>query len=164
MTKINYPALIMDGEREMIELGIPMKIHGFKYLSDALDFCLHQEELLTILTKGLYEKIADRNNVTSGSVETGIRRAIEAAWNDPSGRMKKYLPEHSGGVYTEKPTNGEFISLLVWNRKKKYHLPEYGFINGIHSSPSSFVAQDETCYTSDREEEENDHKSRDSED
>ncbi len=94
-------------------LGIPAHIKGYQYTREAVILSISDDNMLTYITKCLYPTIAKAHNTTSSSVERAIRHAICVAWE--RGNLKKLGEFYGYGFSSEqtRPTNSEFISLLV---------------------------------------------------
>ncbi|WP_173328217.1 sporulation initiation factor Spo0A C-terminal domain-containing protein [Eubacterium pyruvativorans] len=129
MTEEEETMLQLRTERLLLRLGIPMNLNGFKYLCRC---CVHtalDPTILQRITKTVYPIVADEFNVTVGSVEIAIRRAIDAAWNEQAGIFRQRYSDLSLGHCWKKPKNTEFISVVAW--RLRYELPgrtEYGDI------------------------------------
>lgn len=111
--KMNQSQSIKEQATALIhELGIPAHLVGHKYVREAI-IAVNDQRVLTAVTKVLYPKVADAFGSTPSRVERGIRHAIEVAWDrgnlDSIHRMFKYTVSIDRG----KPTNAEFIALLV---------------------------------------------------
>lgn len=97
----------------LLTLGMPPHLQGFQFMRDAVLLALEKPERLSALTKGLYPLIAQRCETSVLSVERSIRHAIEVTWS--RGRIEAMDTIFGRRVCNlrEKPTNGEFISLLT---------------------------------------------------
>ncbi|HOP66078.1 MAG TPA: sporulation transcription factor Spo0A, partial [Bacilli bacterium] len=94
-------------------LGIPSHIKGYKYLKEAI-FMVYEDYLLaTNVMKGLYQKIANKNNTTVLRVERAMRHAIEIGWNRGDYNLIEELFGNSIDFNKSKPTNLEFITTIV---------------------------------------------------
>lgn len=99
--------------------GIPRHIKGFEYLRSAiLSFFDEKEfgryEFLSIsMTKDLYPMIAKKYQTTSSRVERAIRHAIEVAWDRGDTELLNQLFGYSIDPRRGKPTNSEFVALIV---------------------------------------------------
>ncbi len=67
-------------EETLLRIGVPAGIHGFRYITDAIKL-LDDPEWKNIKTIALYEKVANMNNATAGSVERAIRHALMTTRN-----------------------------------------------------------------------------------
>lgn len=97
----------------MLELGVPRRLDGFNYISQAVLLALAEPYLLNNFSKYLYPAVARRYNTTKGCVERSIRHAIEAAWaHIPLDVLQR---EFGNTIDSErgKPTNAEFIARLA---------------------------------------------------
>lgn len=95
------------------ELGVPAHIKGYQYLRDAIIMSYNDSEMLESITKILYPAIAKKNATTPSRVERAIRHAIEVAWTrgkiDTIDSIFSYTINKCKG----KPTNSEFVALIV---------------------------------------------------
>ncbi|MCI8383872.1 MAG: sporulation transcription factor Spo0A [Clostridia bacterium] len=93
--------------------GISAHIKGYHYIREAVMLCLKEPDYLGSITKWLYPEIAQRYDTTPSRVERAIRHAIERAWNvgniEELNEVFQYTIEPNKG----KPTNAQFISVLV---------------------------------------------------
>jgi two-component system response regulator (stage 0 sporulation protein A) len=96
-----------------LTLGIPAHIKGYQYLREAIHMVLDNHDVINRITKELYPGIARRYGTTSSKVERAMRHAIEVAWN--RGRLDTTNQLLGVNLFNErdKPTNGEFISLIA---------------------------------------------------
>ena len=74
---------------------------------------LDDHNVINRITKELYPGIAKRYGTSSSKVERAMRHAIEVAWN--RGRLDTTNQLLGVNLFNErdKPTNGEFISLIA---------------------------------------------------
>lgn len=87
-------------------IGVPVRMVGYKYLRDAIILAVDDTESLMSVTKNIYPEIAMKHGTSSGNVERNIRYVIESTWS----RRADSIPENDlfkGAV--KKPTNSEFI-------------------------------------------------------
>ncbi|MED4454877.1 sporulation initiation factor Spo0A C-terminal domain-containing protein [Metabacillus fastidiosus] len=97
----------------LFKLGIPNHIKGFRYLTDALLLTYEDSLLLSAITKELYPYIAKKYNTTASRVERAIRHAIEIGWNRGNKEDISSILGYPITNTTLKPTNSEYINLLV---------------------------------------------------
>jgi two-component system response regulator (stage 0 sporulation protein A) len=97
----------------LVNSGIPSHSKGFQYLAEAIDMVLREPELIFSLTKRLYPSLGERHQASANAVERSIRNAIDTAWRN--GRLENINRIFNSVIVTAnyKPTNGEFISLIV---------------------------------------------------
>lgn len=95
------------------EIGVPAHIKGYMYLREAITMVVNDMELLSAVTKELYQSIAKKYNTTASRVERAIRHAIEVAWGrgqvDAINKLFGYTVHNEKG----KPTNSEFIAIIA---------------------------------------------------
>lgn len=110
----------------LLEVGIPAHLKGFHYLREGIIMIHRNSSLLASITKDVYPGIATKYNTTSSRVERAIRHAIEVAWI--RGRMDSINKIFSQKLYDDsnKPTNGEFISMIADKLKYITKPPVFG--------------------------------------
>lgn len=97
---------VMISER-LMEIGIPVRLKGYRYMLTAIEKVVNDESLLEGVTKILYPDVAKIHNSTPQRVEKAIRHAIEVAWDrDVDENIKKDF-NYFG---KRRPTNSEFIA------------------------------------------------------
>ena len=96
-----------------LTIGIPAHIKGYQYLREAVRMVIDDRDIINRITKELYPGIAKRYGTSSSKVERAMRHAIEVAWN--RGRLDVTNQLLGVTLFNErdKPTNGEFISLIA---------------------------------------------------
>ena len=100
---------IQDTARQMLlELGIPAKLVGYRFLCYALHSYAQNSEQK--LTKELYPAIAKHFGYPgSRGVECSIRCAISHGWKGgPREVWNRYFPYHE-----KQPTNSDFIATMA---------------------------------------------------
>ena len=98
-------------------IGVQPDVRGWRYIVDAVQMVVEDEELLHHLTKELYPAIARKNGTTWQRVERCIRNAIETAWTQGSTEAQQHYFGSIIGPEKGKPTNGAFIGgLAQWAR------------------------------------------------
>ena len=95
------------------EIGIPAHIKGYQYLRDAITMSVNDKEILNAITKQLYPAIAKKFDTTPSRVERAIRHAIEVAWSRGKMDTINELFGYTVSTGKGKPTNSEFIALIV---------------------------------------------------
>lgn len=95
----------------LLLLGISIKLHGFKYLREAVYLMIQDPD--QSITKELYPGVAQICGCESAQVERSIRGAIQDAWShrDPSVWLLYFQPDGHG--IQSRPTNAIFISRLA---------------------------------------------------
>lgn len=95
------------------EIGIPAHIKGYQYLRDSIVLSVSDKEMLGAVTKILYPAIAKKRQTTPSRVERAIRHAIEVAWSRGKLETINELFGYTVSTGKGKPTNSEFIALIV---------------------------------------------------
>lgn len=96
----------------LLELGVPERVYGYRYLQVALREVVKDPELAFLITKVLYPMIAKECDTTKSRAERAIRHAIETGWDrcDYDTQVKYFgstVNPNKG-----KPTNSEFIARI----------------------------------------------------
>lgn len=90
-------------------LGVPVRMVGYKYLRDAILIAVDDTDSLMSVTKNIYPEIALKHGTSSGNVERNIRYVIESTWTRHCDcRSDNVMSDLFKGI-TKKPTNSEFI-------------------------------------------------------
>lgn len=106
---------------EMIHrLGVPAHIKGYHYLRCAIMQSLEDPEMLESVTKLMYPTVAKEYDTTPSRVERAIRHAIEIAWDRGDVEILNSFFGYTVNTGKGKPTNSEFIALIVDKIKLKY--------------------------------------------
>ena len=97
----------------LFTIGITAHIKGFTYLREAIRIAISDQKIVNQITKRLYPEIAERHATSPRKVERAIRHAIQVGWD--RGRLEKVNEIFGLRAIDsrDKPTNGEFISLLA---------------------------------------------------
>ena len=95
------------------EIGIPMHVHGYHYLTQAVHLMLSLPQDTVNLSHQLYPCIAQHFHTTSSCVERSIRDAINMAWQRGNLTAADGIFGRSQNLTHDKPTNGEMIALLT---------------------------------------------------
>lgn len=95
------------------QIGMPRNIKGFSYIRKAILIAIQNPGILEYFTKDLYPSIARSYDTTSSRAERAIRHAIEVAWDRGNVAALDSLFGYPVSSRKSKPTNSEFISLLV---------------------------------------------------
>ena len=112
---INYKKLSTFEEiAEILKtLGVAPDKNGFHYLRKAIYECYQNPKLLTSVTKDVYPLVGKTFDKTPNCVERSIRSAIETGWDRSDYEYTEKLFLNCIDFYRSKPTNGEFISIIV---------------------------------------------------
>ncbi|WP_407926445.1 sporulation initiation factor Spo0A C-terminal domain-containing protein [Aquibacillus kalidii] len=95
------------------DVGVPAHIKGFKYMKEAVKIIYYDNEVLGEMTKGLYPFLANKFDTTASRVERAIRHSIEVAWSRGNMEHLSNLFGYPISISRAKPTNSEFLGLLV---------------------------------------------------
>lgn len=105
---------IYDKVAEILKkLGIAPDKNGFHYLRKAIYECYMNPSLLTSITKEIYPMLATSFNKKESCIERSIRSAIETGWDRGNYEYSNELFSNCVDYYKTKPTNGEFIAIIV---------------------------------------------------
>lgn len=93
------------------KLGATSKYKGYYYVVDAVEMAQKIYERPVKVTKDIYPVIARKYKSTpSNNVEHNIRTLVNLCWMN----HKDTLEEMAGCTMADKPTNSEFIDILVY--------------------------------------------------
>jgi two-component system response regulator (stage 0 sporulation protein A) len=114
--KYNFQKIsIYDKVAEILKkLGIAPDKNGFHYLRKAIYECYLEPNLLTSITKEIYPMLAESFSKKESCIERSIRSAIETGWDRGNYEYSSELFKNCVDYYYKtKPTNGEFIAIIV---------------------------------------------------
>ena len=122
LTAVRQPAPDMEVVvTEMIhQLGVPAHIKGYHYLRNAIMHSIKDPEMLESVTKLMYPTVAKEYGTTPSRVERAIRHAIEIAWDRGDVDTLNSFFGYTVNTGKGKPTNSEFIALIVDKIKLRY--------------------------------------------
>ena len=92
------------------KLGATSKYKGYYYVADAVEMAQGIHERPVKVTKDIYPIIAIKYKSTPSNVEHNIRTLVNLCWMN----HKDTLQEIAGCTMSDKPTNSEFIDILVY--------------------------------------------------
>lgn len=92
------------------KLGATSKYKGYYYVVDAVEMAQKIYERPVKVTKDIYPVIARKYKSTPFIVEHNIRTLVNLCWMN----HKDTLEEMAGCTMADKPTNSEFIDILVY--------------------------------------------------
>ncbi len=95
------------------KLGIAPDKNGFHYLRKAIYECYMHPNLLTSITKEIYPMLSTTFDKKESCIERSIRSAIETGWDRGDYEYSSTLFSNCVDYYKTKPTNGEFIAIVV---------------------------------------------------
>ncbi len=114
--KYNFQKIsVYDKVAEILKkLGIAPDKNGFHYLRKAIYECYREPSLLTSITKEIYPMLAESFCKKESCIERSIRSAIETGWDRGNYEYSNELFRNCVDYYYKtKPTNGEFIAIIV---------------------------------------------------
>lgn len=100
----------IDAERLLRSLGASGRLVGFKFMVFIVEKLLENPNEWQWLTKGVYLDTGKHFNVSSYSVERGIRGLVNSCWKREDHETLNYV---AGVTLERRPTNAEFIDMLV---------------------------------------------------
>ncbi|MEF9962209.1 MAG: sporulation transcription factor Spo0A [Erysipelotrichaceae bacterium] len=104
------------------EIGVPANLKGYAYLRTAILETFFDDRYLSQVTKILYPDIALKYQSTATCVERSIRHAIELAWGRGRVSFIDDIFAYTIDANKAKPTNSEFIAMIVDYIKTDYKL------------------------------------------
>ena len=111
----NLKKISLYGEIAVVlkRLGIAPDINGFHYLRKAIYECYLNPNLLSSITKDIYPMLSTTFDKNESCIERSIRFAIESGWTRGDYEYSSNLFRSCVGYNTAKPTNSEFIAIIV---------------------------------------------------
>ena len=97
----------------LTELGMPMKIRGFKYNVSAIALAVADPDITDAVISRLYPEVAKIHNTTPSKVERSMRHAIEVAWSRCDLDVTYRHFGNSVNPNKGKPTNSEFVARMA---------------------------------------------------
>lgn len=106
-------------------LGTPAKLKGHNLIRTAIVIVYYNEEYIDNITNKLYPEVARKYKIKIANVEYNMRSAIGATWN--RGEIDNIVEIFGNTVSYEKskPTNSEFIAMIVDYLRRKYYWDNY---------------------------------------
>ena len=102
-------------------MGIASSLKGFYYIKSAITKKYwNHEKYIGKTTTSLYPEVAQEYKTTGSRVERSIRHAVEISFSRGNIDLLNKIFGCSISVYKDKPTNSEFISLVVDYLKINY--------------------------------------------
>lgn len=93
-------------------VGVPAKVHGWRYLIKAADIMIRDEDAAFAMTKQVYMRVADNYGISHKQVENAMRIAIEHAWK--MGRCDRHeLIFGYSRLDGKRPSNSEFLIRII---------------------------------------------------
>lgn len=95
------------------KMGVPQHLHGWDYISYAIELIQEDREMMYCVTKWLYPAIAKKYGTTATRVERGIRNAVEASMYNIKPELFEEVFGNSVPSKKDKPCNRHYIAALV---------------------------------------------------
>lgn len=90
-------------------LGVTANYVGFSHIGDAVQLCMHSPQRLQLVTKQVYQEVAQRRGTTWKAVERNIRRAGRLIWEG----NRPLLEELAGRPLPQKPCSAQLLAILT---------------------------------------------------
>lgn len=94
-------------------LGIPSHVRGYQYIREGILLIYESDKIVTLVTKEVYPRIANKYSTTSTRVERAIRHAIEISWVRGDLKLMEKMFGNSIDFERAKPTNSEFLTTIA---------------------------------------------------
>lgn len=101
----------------LIELGIPLRLSGHRYLCTAVNiyYSIDRQTTRRIkITKDIYPEVANQYGTTSQCVERSIRHAVGICFTRGDLNLIDKMFGFTINETKGKPTNGEFIATVAY--------------------------------------------------
>lgn len=104
---------IISGVYDILKnLGVPVRVHGYRYILEAIFILLENEEASYSLVREVYRPIACRHRMSHKNIESAIRTAIRVTWDNGNHDLQKAIFGYSRQNH-ERPCNSEFLLRIV---------------------------------------------------
>lgn len=94
-------------------MGMRHRLKGYKYNMEAIRLLQEEPNSYKSITKELYPEIAKRFGTTPSRVERAIRHSIENVFQKGNIEIIHYFFRGGGDIRKGKPTNSEFLYVIV---------------------------------------------------
>jgi two-component system response regulator (stage 0 sporulation protein A) len=94
------------------QLGIGKNYSGYDYILRSIELIMHNEDVLTNVTKILYIDVAKEYHTSQTCVERNIRKVIEVIWKHSDENSLQIERIFGKKHLCRKPSNKEFLELL----------------------------------------------------
>lgn len=105
--------------RLLINSGIPVHTFGYKYFQCAISCLLEQNSDVFAITKMIYPYIAEKYGTSTACVDKAMRHSINLAHRDSHQVLSQFLSLMNYHDSNSKPTNSEYLSLLLERIKQE---------------------------------------------
>ncbi len=100
----------MDAQQLLRSLGITGNLKGFHYAAYMIERIAQDPTQATLVTKCLYPDTAKHFGTTAGSVERGLRTAVQIFWERGD---RELLERLSGTKLQYRPSNSVFLDMAA---------------------------------------------------
>ena len=90
--------------------GATSKYKGYYFVAEAVRITMEFQEQPLKITKDIYPNLAKKFKSTPTNVEHDIRTVVNVCWTN----HKEVMEEIAGYPLTYKPTNSEFLDMIVY--------------------------------------------------
>lgn len=104
----------------LIDSGIPVHTLGYKYFYFALQHLLKQDNDVFSITKSIYPLVASSFKTSSANVDKAMRHSLSLAFNQNNDSLKTFLEAMNYKDPNKKPSNSEYINLILEKIKHSY--------------------------------------------
>ena len=111
-TRMTNENLDLEISQILHNLGIPSHIRGYKYIREGVMY-IYNNDNVSLITKDIYPRIAEKFCTTPSRVERAIRHAIEVSWIRGDLALMEDLFGFSVSCDKAKPTNSEFLTTIA---------------------------------------------------
>lgn len=111
--------------KELIESGLPVHTLGYKYFESALIHLLCENCDIFSVTKSVYPYIASKFYTSSSSVDKAMRHSLSLAYTQNTRSLKRYLEEMNYRDISTRPSNSEYLSLMLASIKQNVLTPAW---------------------------------------
>lgn len=103
----------------LIECGLPVHTLGYKYFQVALQHLIYEDLDVYSITKNVYPQVAKIFKTSSANVDKAMRHAVTLAFSQNHYCLKSFLTDMKFKDPNTKPSNSEFIGLMLERIKQE---------------------------------------------
>lgn len=104
----------------LIDSGLPVHTLGYKYFYHALAYLVKQDSDVFSITKSIYPLVGAAFKTSSANVDKAMRHSITLAFNQNNDSLKSFLKTMNYKDPNKKPSNSEYISLILERIRHSY--------------------------------------------
>ena len=106
--------------KNLIDSGLPVHTLGYRYFYHALAHLVKQKSDVFSITKSIYPLVAKEFKTSSANVDKAMRHSISLAYRQNNDRQKLFLEAMNYKDPNKKPSNSEYISLILERIRHSY--------------------------------------------